>query len=215
MSTRPKSRGPAVARLNMITPMRIRAGAISATSKDSAWTISVVPTLAPSITASAGIRSTSPPAAKPVTIRPVAVLLWTSAVTPMPARNAFARLPSADPRKDRSRAPKARCTPVCTMWTPQRRSATEPASFTRAIGKSMTAHLPALAGCPRQGLQFLLEAQAQVRELRLAQLAGRLLARHPSHVAPALLGPVCQALGHFQEIDPNLDDALEIGRAHV
>ena len=37
--------------------------------------MTVVPTLAPSMTASAGIRSTSPPAANEVTISPVAVLL--------------------------------------------------------------------------------------------------------------------------------------------
>ena len=40
------------------------------------------------MTASAGTRSTRPPAAKPVTIRPVAVLLCSTAVTPRPAANA-------------------------------------------------------------------------------------------------------------------------------
>ena len=71
-----------------MTPSRISAGATSATSNDSAWTISVVPTLAPSITASAGTRATAPPAAKPATIRPVAVLLCRIAVTPRPAAKA-------------------------------------------------------------------------------------------------------------------------------
>ena len=65
------------------------------TSNDSTWTISVVPTLAPSMTASAGTSWTSPPAAKAVTMSPVAVLLWRTAVTPSPARKARNRLPSA------------------------------------------------------------------------------------------------------------------------
>jgi hypothetical protein len=63
--------------------------------RDRTCTISVVPTFAPSMTASAGMRSTSPPAANAVTISPVAVLLWRIEVTPKPARKAFNRLPSA------------------------------------------------------------------------------------------------------------------------
>jgi hypothetical protein len=102
ISTRPKSRGAAEARRNIRTPIRINAGAISATSNDSTCTIRVVPTLAPSITASAGTKSTRPSAAKPVTIRPVAVLLCTTAVTPIPARKAVRRLRKARPRKPRS-----------------------------------------------------------------------------------------------------------------
>ena len=47
------------------------------------------------MTASAGTSSTRPAAAKPVTIRPVAVLLCSTAVTPRPAANAEARLRSA------------------------------------------------------------------------------------------------------------------------
>jgi hypothetical protein len=42
---------------------------------DSTWTISVVPTLAPSMIASAGTRPTRPSAASDVVINPVAVLL--------------------------------------------------------------------------------------------------------------------------------------------
>ena len=45
------------------------------------------------MTASAGTSSTAPPAAKPATIRPVAVLLCRMAVTPRPAANAASRLP--------------------------------------------------------------------------------------------------------------------------
>ncbi|MNR20509.1 hypothetical protein D3C85_1373520 [compost metagenome] len=50
-------------------------GASAVRSKDSSWTISVVPTFAPSMAARAGTRPTTPPAAKPVIINPVAVLL--------------------------------------------------------------------------------------------------------------------------------------------
>jgi hypothetical protein len=79
----------------MKTPIRMNRNETRDTSNDSTWTISVVPTLAPSMTASAGTRSTSPPPAKAVTIRPVAVLLWSIDVTPTPARKALNRLPSA------------------------------------------------------------------------------------------------------------------------
>jgi hypothetical protein len=82
-------------RRNMKTPIRMSRNATRDTSNDSTWTISVVPTLAPSITANAGTKSTSPPAANAVTIRPVAVLLWSIDVTPTPARKALNRLPSA------------------------------------------------------------------------------------------------------------------------
>jgi hypothetical protein len=79
----------------MKTPIRTNRNETRDTSKDSTWTISVVPTLAPSMTASAGTRSTSPPAANAVTISPVAVLLCRIEVTPKPARKASNRLPSA------------------------------------------------------------------------------------------------------------------------
>ena len=82
-------------RRNMKTPIRMNRNETRDMSNDSTWTISVVPTLAPSITASAGTRPTSPPAAKAVTIKPVAVLLWSMDVTPTPARNALTRFPRA------------------------------------------------------------------------------------------------------------------------
>jgi hypothetical protein len=82
-------------RRNINTPMRMNRNETRDTSNDSTWTISVVPTLAPSMTASAGTRSTSPPAANPVTINPVAVLLWSIDVAPRPARKALNRLPRA------------------------------------------------------------------------------------------------------------------------
>ncbi len=88
ISTRPKSRGPAFARRKRSTPTRMKIGAMRATSKERIWTMSVVPTLAPSMTARAAGRPTRPSEAKPATMRPVAVLLCRIAVTPRPARNA-------------------------------------------------------------------------------------------------------------------------------
>ena len=99
-------------------------GASEVRSNDSNCTISVVPTLAPSMAARAGTRPTTPPAAKPVIIRPVAVLLCSAAVMPRPAAKARKRVPSARPRAAPSAAPKARCTPVWTMCTPHSSRAT-------------------------------------------------------------------------------------------
>ena len=62
---------------------------------DRIWTISVVPRFAPSMIASAGTRPTSPSAVNELVIRPVAVLLWSSAVRPTPAVNAVNRFCSA------------------------------------------------------------------------------------------------------------------------
>ena len=75
--------------LKAMTPIRKRTGAAAETSKDSIWTMSVVPTLAPSMTARAGARATKPRAANEVIISAVAVLLCRSAVTPTPARKAM------------------------------------------------------------------------------------------------------------------------------
>jgi len=50
-------------------------GATAEMLNDSTWTISVVPTFAPSMIASAGTRLTRPSAARDVVINPVAVLL--------------------------------------------------------------------------------------------------------------------------------------------
>ncbi len=99
-------------------------GASEVRSNDSSWTMRVVPTLAPSMAARAGARLTTPPAAKPVIIRPVAVLLCSAAVMPRPAAKARSRVPRARPSAAPRAAPKARCTPVWTMCTPHRRRAT-------------------------------------------------------------------------------------------
>ena len=100
MNTRPRSRaGVPVSRRNINTPIRISVGASAATLNDNSWTTSVVPTLAPSMTARAGTSSTMPEAVKPVVINPVAVLLWSSAVTPMPAMKGPETMPQARRRE--------------------------------------------------------------------------------------------------------------------
>ena len=95
MATRPRSRVRVCPpRLKAMTPARIRIGVSSPISKDRICTITVVPTLAPSMIASAGTRSTSRPAAKEDAIIPVAVLLCRMAVTAKPAANALKRFSS-------------------------------------------------------------------------------------------------------------------------
>ena len=76
MTTRPRSRVRVLApRLNAITPANNRTGVTTAMLNERICTTSVVPTLAPSITASAGARSKVPLVTKDATINPVAVLL--------------------------------------------------------------------------------------------------------------------------------------------
>ncbi len=67
----------------------MNSGATVATGNVITCTISVVPTLAPSMTASAGTRPMKPLARKPVVSMPVAVLLCINAVTPSPAKKAL------------------------------------------------------------------------------------------------------------------------------
>ena len=75
MATRPTSRVRVPPVRNITTPASRSRGDSRETSKERAWTIRVVPTFAPSITASAGTRATKPLAANEATIKPVAVLL--------------------------------------------------------------------------------------------------------------------------------------------
>jgi hypothetical protein len=115
------------------TPTMNRAGAIAEMSKEKSCTMRVVPTLAPSMMASAGTRLTSPSAASDVVISPVAVLLCSSAVRSMPAPNALKRLFSALPRKRRRSWPNARNTPLRTICSPHSSSATPPIRSRRTI----------------------------------------------------------------------------------
>src|SRR6266851_5758427 len=127
IATRPRSRvRVCLPRRKAMTPIASSAGAISETLKDSAWTMRVVPTLAPSMTANAGTNVTMPPAVKEVTMSPVAVLLCRSAVAPTPTRKAVKRLRRATLRNRRRSAPKARTIPLPTMCMPQSSSATPP-----------------------------------------------------------------------------------------
>ena len=69
--------------------------------------------------ANAGTSPTTPSAANEAVIRPVAVLLWRSAVNPAPAPNAAKRLRSAFERRRRRSGPNARMVPLWTMCRPQ------------------------------------------------------------------------------------------------
>ena len=141
IATRPMARVRLVPPIrNTTKPMRNNTGAKAEISNDRNCTISVVPTLAPSMMASAGTRLTTPSAASEAVISPVAVLDCNSAVRPRPATNAVKRLRSALSRKRRKFGPKARSTPVRTMWSPHSSSATPPI-------RSRSTRLP--IDCPR------------------------------------------------------------------
>ena len=127
IATRPRSRVRVRApRRNATTPRISSTGAAGEMSKDSTCATSVVPRLAPSMTASAGTSASIPLAANDVTSSPVAVLLCSTVVTVTPTPKALKRLPSAAPRKRRRSAPKARRTPLWTMCMPHSSSATPP-----------------------------------------------------------------------------------------
>ena len=108
-------------------------GAIAEILNDSSCTISVVPTLAPSMMASAGTRLTTPSAASEAVISPVAVLDCSSAVRPRPAAKALKRLPSALLKVRRRSGPNARSTPLRTICRPHSSSATPPIRSRRTI----------------------------------------------------------------------------------
>ena len=127
MATRPRSLIRRARPLrNATTPTMNSTGATAETLNERTWTISVVPTFAPSMIASAGTSPTSPAAANDAVMSAVAVLLCSSAVRPRPAANAAKRLPSAFDRKRRRSEPKARKMPLWTMCRPHSSSATPP-----------------------------------------------------------------------------------------
>ena len=86
----------------------------------------VVPTSAPSTTATAADIVMTLRAAKELTIRTAAVLLCRSAVMPMPTKQALKRLLVELEIIRRSELPKASFRPLFTMPTPQRRRQTPP-----------------------------------------------------------------------------------------
>lgn len=137
-------RGPSPRR-NSSRPDSRASGASNEVSKLSSCTTRVVPTLAPSITASAGARPRVPLAVKDAAIRLVAVLLCSRPVMPSPASRASQRLPRWRPSQLRSTVPKPRSTPLETMCVPHNRRATAPARLIRRMVPSM-AELPVRNG---------------------------------------------------------------------
>jgi hypothetical protein len=134
METRPislmRDRGPL---RNATSPMTKRTGAMAAILNDRICTISVVPTLAPSMIARAGTKLTSPSDVNELVISAVAVLLWSSAVRPRPAAKAMKRLLRAFASNRRRSGPKARKTPLWTMCRPHSSSATPPIRSSRTM----------------------------------------------------------------------------------
>ena len=134
IETRPTSlmreRGP----LRKATrPMMNRTGATAAILNDRICTISVVPTLAPSMMASAGTKLTRPFDVKELVISAVAVLLWSSAVRPRPAAKAVKRLLRPLASSERRSGPNARRIPLWTMCRPHSSNATPPIKSRRTI----------------------------------------------------------------------------------
>ena len=111
---------------NATSPTMNSTGATAETLNDRICTISVVPTLAPSMMASAGTRLTSPSEVNELVISAVAVLLWSRAVRPRPAPKAVKRLRRALASSRRRSGPNARRIPLWTICRPHSSSATPP-----------------------------------------------------------------------------------------
>ena len=99
-------------------------------------TIRLVPTSAPSMTASAAEVSIRPCPTNELVSSAVAVLLWIRPVTPIPAAIAVRRLPVLARRILRKFAPYTRRNPVRTMWVPHTSSATADKRASRACMRS-------------------------------------------------------------------------------
>ena len=144
IETRPislmRERGPL---RNATSPRMNRTGATAAMLNDSTCTIRVVPTLAPSMIASAGTRLTRPSEVNELVISAVAVLLWSRAVRPRPAAKAVKRLFSALPSRRRRSGPNARKMPLWTMCRPHSSNATPPIRSSRTM-LPMNVRLPNL-----------------------------------------------------------------------
>src|SRR5437879_7644771 len=128
------------------TPTKIRNGASHDKSYESTSVTSAVPTSAPSITESAGAVPINPCPANAATINAVAVLLWISAVTPSPAKNAEIRFDTLRRSTRRKSPPYRRKMPVRTICVPQTRSDT-PASRLSSVCISAS-------GSPRQRIRL-------------------------------------------------------------
>ena len=101
---------------------------ISSTRNASSWTVTVVPMLAPKMTATAWGSSSSPALTNPMTMTVVAELLCTTAVTTIPASAPVSgvRVRAANAR--RSRSPAACCSASLIRSIPNRNSASPPNS---------------------------------------------------------------------------------------
>ena len=122
--TRPTAPTPLFWReMKMTTPTKIRSGDSHDRSNENTTAITLVPTSAPSMTASAALVVTRFLPTNEATIRQVAVLDWTMLVTPRPAMRARKRLAKLAARTWRRFSPKTRSMPVRTMCVPQTRSA--------------------------------------------------------------------------------------------
>ena len=104
---------------NSTTPTKMNSGESQDRSNENTTAIRLVPTSAPSITASASGSVTRPWPTKDETIRAVAVLDCTSAVTPRPERAAVQRLATLWASTLRRLAPNTLRMPVRTRWAPQ------------------------------------------------------------------------------------------------
>ena len=112
-----------------MTPTAIISGDSQRRSNDSTCEVSVVPTLAPSITERAMDRAIRPRPANEATSRAVAVLDCSRPVMPRPPAKAVKRLREQAAMPRRSAAPKARVRPVRTMRTPHSSKVTLPSTF--------------------------------------------------------------------------------------
>src|SRR4051812_27431652 len=103
----------------MTTPTKIRSGESHERSNEKTTAMTLVPTSAPSITASAALVVTRFLPTNEATIRHVAVLDCTMLVTPSPAMTARKRLTKLAASTRRRFSPKTRSMPVRTMCVPQ------------------------------------------------------------------------------------------------
>jgi hypothetical protein len=121
-----------------MTPAAIISGETHVRSNDRTWAVRVVPTLAPSMTASAIDSVISPRPAKEASRSAVAVLDCSTPVRARPPPNAVKRLREQAPIARRSAAPKARVRPVRTMRTPHSSRATLPMTFRMVVTPCIT-----------------------------------------------------------------------------
>src|SRR6185369_6472358 len=129
-ATRPRWRGWSCSLdRKPITPAAIISGDSQPRLKERTWDVRVVPTLAPSMTASAIDSGINPRPANEASSNAVAVLDCSSPVRPRPPAKAVKRFLEQAPMTRRSDAPNARVSPVRTMRTPHSSRATLPRTF--------------------------------------------------------------------------------------